>query len=256
LVGFNDDRAFELNEIGWWEQWAHVTWLNEDTYVLHSDEFDEYFFNRAGFTRVTGSSVTLLESIESEFEKRRRVPQIFVQQGHPRLSRSLTESAYRIIDKMVVMEMSTPSITVNPDVKLEVGTSVGLEDWAETYLKAFYGETELDKMVVRVLRRVLKIKECSLVLARIGGDPAGCLALFRSKALCGIYCVGTQPDFRRMNVASTMLGYACRLAMDEERRVILQTILSDSLQDFYNNLGFRTAYLKDLFVKNPVDCRK
>jgi GNAT superfamily N-acetyltransferase len=252
LVISNDPRAYELNEVSWWSRWAEVTWLNDDAYVLLSREFDESFFNRAGFVKAPPDVEGSLELIEKEFERRGRTPNIFVRQdrNHPRLLRALADAGYRIADQMAVMEVETPSFVVNHDVELEVGLGGGLEDWASTYLMAFYGETRQLKAVMRVLGSISEAKEVSLILARLNGTPVGCLALFRSDKVCGVYCVGTHPDFRKMNVASTMLDLARRLATNEGRRLILQTILSDSHETFYLKFGFTRSYLKDMFVKD------
>jgi hypothetical protein len=40
------------------------------------------------------------------------------------------------------------------------------------------------------------------------------------------------------------------LAVKEGRTLILQTILSESLEGLYLKIGFRRAYMKDLFVKD------
>ena len=89
-----------------------------------------------------------------------------------------------------------------------------MEDWAATYLMAFYGDKSHLKAVMRVLEGISEAKEVSLMLARLNDEPVGCLALFRSDKICGVYCVGTLPDFRKMNVASTMLDLS-RQACDE-----------------------------------------
>ena len=151
---------------------------------------------------------------------------------------------------MAVMQIEAPSFAVNSEVQLELGVEGKVEEWVAVYLRSFYGEESKQKVVGRILRDVSGTKEISLVLAHLGGRPVGCLALFRSGALCGIYCVGTDPDFRRRNVASTMLDLSRRLAESEGRRLFLQTILSDSLQGFYTKLGFETLYVKDMFVKD------
>jgi N-acetylglutamate synthase-like GNAT family acetyltransferase len=249
LVTSNEGRAYELNEVSWWSLWADATWLNDDAYVLLSREFDEEFFNRAGFVKVPTDAEQSLELIEKEFGRRGRAPSIFVRQdrNHPRLLRALAEKGYKIVDQMAVMEVEAPSFAVNPGVELELGPTSG-EDWAATYLTAFYGEKSQLKTVMGVLEGVSKSKEASLVLARLNGEPAGCLALFRSDRVCGVYCVGTRPEFRKMNVASTMLDLSRRMAASEGRRLILQTILSDSLESFYVKLGFSRLYLKDVFV--------
>jgi GNAT superfamily N-acetyltransferase len=252
LAVSNDGSAYELNEVSWWSRWAEVTWLNDDAYVLISREFDEGFFNRAGFVKVPSDAEGTLELIEKEFERRGRAPNIFVRQdrNHPRLLRALAGEGYRIADQMAVMGVGTPSLTVNHEVKIEVGLGGRLEDWATTYLMAFYGEESQLKVVMRILGSISEAKEVSLMLARLNDRPVGCLALFKSDKICGVYCVGTHPDFRKMGVASTLLDLSRSLAAREGRKLILQTILSDSLESFYLKLGFTRLYLKDVFVKD------
>lgn len=252
MVVSNDGGVYELNEVSWWSRWAEVTRVNEDAYVLLSREFDEEFFNRAGFLRVPSDAGRSLGLIEKEFEKRGRTPNIFVRQdrNHPRLLRALAGGGYRIADQMAVMKVETPSFVVNHDVELEVGLGDRLEDWATTYLMAFYEDKSHLKAVMQILRSVSEAKEVSLMLARLNDKPAGCLALFKSDTICGVYCLATHADFRKMNVASTMLDLSRRLAAKEGRKLILQTILSDSLEKFYLKLGFTRLYVKDVFVKD------
>ncbi|MDA4122883.1 MAG: GNAT family N-acetyltransferase [Thaumarchaeota archaeon] len=252
MVVSNDRGAYELNELSWWSRWAELTWLGKDIYLLASRDFDEYFFNRAGFVRIPPDAQKSLASIEHEFEKRGRRPYIFVRQdrNQPRLLRALADGRYRIADQMAVMQIETPSFVVNSEVQVEIGAKGRLEEWVAVYLRSFYGEESKQKQVEGVLREAPGTKETTLMLARLGDRPVGCLALFRSGALCGVYCVGTDPDFRRRNVASTMLDQSRRLAASEGRRLFLQTILSDSLQRFYTKLGFETLYVKDMFVKD------
>ena len=65
-----------------------------------------------------------------------------------------------------------------------------------------------------------------------------------------VYCVGTRRDWRGKQIASTMLDFSHRQAVEEGRTLILQTILSDSVEGLYLKLGFRRAYMKELFVKD------
>lgn len=252
MAASDEGRALELNEVSWWSLWAQTTWLNKDTYVIISREFNEDFFNRAGFVGIPRDARGTLEAIERAFEQRGRPPNVFVRQdqNHPRLLRVLADSRYRIADQMAVMEVEAPAFAVNKEVDLEVGVDGRLEEWVDTYLVAFYGERSLSKSVVQVLSRVSRMGEVGLMLARLDDKPVGCLAMFRSDKVCGVYCVGTRPEYRKMNVASTMLDLARRMAANEGRRLILQTILSDSLERFYLRLGFKRLYLKDIFVRD------
>jgi len=245
------ERAYELNEVSWWSHWADVVWLGPDAYVLLSRDFDEYFFNRAGFLRVGPDSEVLLEKMEGEFGKKKLTPYVFVQSEslYPRLLQKFSKSGYRISDQMSVMEMGEPSFSVNPQVTLEMGNKERITEWVDVYVRAFYGTVELESKVTPVLRRVSKIPEVGLLLAYLDGMVVGALALLRTDGMCGVYCVGTVPEVRGRRVASTMLEFASRLAVKEGRKLILQTILSDSVEPLYLRAGFRRVCLKELFVK-------
>jgi hypothetical protein len=247
-----DEGTFELNEVSWWSNWTDTVWLSKDAYLLFSRDFKEYFFNRGGFLRVTTRAAGIVDTMEVEFEAHGLTPHVFVQSDSltTRLLQNFAEKGYRIADQMSVMEVESPSFKVNPKLTLEMGVDGKLEQWAEVYLKAFYGDTKLSKAVLAVLARVSKNKEASLLLASLGDRPVGALAILRSPGVSGVYCVGTIPDMRGAHVASTMLDFSNRLAINEGRKLILQTILSDSVEPFYLKLGFRRAYLKELFVKD------
>lgn len=248
----SDESGYELNEVSWWSNWAETVWLGKDAYLLFSQDFAEYFFNRGGFVRVTGRAAALVDAMEVEFAGRGLTPYIFVQSDSltPRLLQSFAKKGYRIANQMSVMEADSPSFKVNPELTLELGIDGRVDQWADVYLRAFYGDTKLEEPVLDVLGRLSKNKEAGLLLARLGERPVGALALFRSPGMSGVYCVGTVPDVRRAHVASTMLDFASRLAASEGRKVILQTILSDAVEPFYLKLGFRRVYTKELFVRD------
>jgi len=252
----SNDREYESNEVSWWSNWAQTTWLSPNAYVLLSQEFDEYFFNRAGFLEIIGGSRKLIGPMESEFEARKRTPHLFLQSGQldAPLLRALEKQGYRIVDQMSVMEIGEeePSFEINPDLKIEeVTEKERVGDWADVYLDAFYGESVQLKPVMGALRRVVGTKESTLLVGTIGGRPVGVLALHRTGKVCGVYCVGTRRDWRGKHIASTLLDFSHKQAVEEGRRLILQTILSDSVEGLYLKLGFRRAYMKDLFVKDP-----
>lgn len=241
----------ELNEVTWWSNWTETVWLDDDAYLLFSMDYPEYFFNHGGFLKVTGRSVDLVEVMETKFAKRDVAPSIFVQSDSldSRLLQAFTKKGYRIADQMSVMELETPSFETNTKLVAEVATADNLSQWANVYLRAFYGSTELIDVVLATLERVSRNKDATLVLAGLNEEPVGGLALFRSPGVVGVYCVGTIPEARGEHVASTLLAFANTLAVAEKRKLILQTILSDSVESLYVKLGFRRLYLKELFVR-------
>lgn len=250
----SDEGGYELNEVSWWSNWADPVWLGKDAYLLFSEDFSEYFFNRGGFLRVTGRAAGLIDLMEVEFARRSLTPHVFVQSDSltSKLLQNFARKGYRIADQMSVMEVEEPSFEVNTKLTLEMGVDQKLDQWADVYLRAFYGDTKLRKPVLAVLERVSRNKEASLLLASLEGKPVGALAIFRSAGMSGVYCVGTVPEARGMHVATSMLDFSNKLATNEGRKLILQTVLSDSVEPFYLKHGFRRVYLKELFVRNDA----
>ncbi len=248
--------------MSWWAKWVGETvWVSKSCYTIFSNEFkDEPFFNRAGFLGMERVPEGVVEAIEKEFSKRgRRVPCILAEEGRPwdRLRASLSSRGYVARDKMLVME-SVPRVegspASNPEVEVVLigsrSRGMELEDWTRTYLQAFYGNQKLSGAVNRIMRRVVKDKKASVILARMGQAAAGCAALYRTAGgVAGAYCIGTAPRFRKRGVAATTLSFMRGLAESEGRRLIIQTMASDSLERFYLKQGFGLAYTKSLFER-------
>jgi GNAT superfamily N-acetyltransferase len=250
-------RAYELNEVSWWSNWAEAKWLDKNAYVLFSKDFGEYFFNRGGFLEITPESDGCIELMEREFETHGRKPHLFLQSDQlDSMLLTLAQRGYGITDQMAIMEAGDAPFRVNQELRIEPVGGEGLETWAEIYLDSFYGESSQIQTVVGVLRKLAETKDASLLLGTMKGKPAGITALFRTGRVCGTYCLATHRDWRGNHIASTMLDFCRRLAGEEGRRLILQTILSDSAEGFYLRLGFRRAYVKDLFVKDNGRTRK
>jgi GNAT superfamily N-acetyltransferase len=247
-------KAYESNEISWWSHWAETKWLSPDAYILLSRDFDEYFFNRGGLLRITPDSGKLVERMEGEFEARGRKPHLLLQSDllDSRFLTAMAQRGYRIADQMGVLEADDVSFKVNPDLKIGAVTESQLAAWATIYLDSFYGETRQMPVVLGILRKLLKVKEASLVMGTIKDKPAGIAALFRTGKVFGVYCVATHREWRGQRVATSMLAHSHQQATGEGGTLILQTILSDSTEGFYLKLGFKRAYVKDLFVKGRV----
>ncbi len=260
----SEERAYELNEVSWWAKWADETvWVSKNCYAIFSEAFkDEQFYNRGGFLGVERVPELVVEAVEKEFAKRRRqAPCMLVEEGRQwdKLRASLSSKGYAVGDKMLVME-SRPQAkgksAPNPDVEITlVGSrSKGkeLQEWTKVYLQAFYGDQRLSGAVNKIMRKVVRDKKASVVLARIGRTPVGCAALYRTAGgVAGAYCVGTEPRFRGRGVAATMLKSMRALAEDEGRRLIIQAMASDGVEGFYLKQGFNLAYTKSVFARRP-----
>lgn len=259
-----EEKDYELNEVSWWEKWVDETvWVSKNCYVIFSDVFkDEYFYNRGGFLGVERVPDDAIEAIEREFTKRKRAtPFILVEEGRPwdKLHASLFSKGYSVRDRMSVMEIQPEAKSksaLNPGVEVTIigSRSKGkeLQEWTRTYLQAFYGDQKLYDAVSKTMRKVVKDKKANVILARVGKAPAGCAVIYRSAGgVAGAYCIGTAPSFRGRGVAATTLKHIREIAQSEGRRLVLQTLASDSAEGFYLKQGFRLAYTKTLFERRP-----
>ncbi len=259
-----EEREYELNEVSWWAKWVDETvWVSKNCYAIFSDAFkDESFYNRGGFLGVERVPEDAVQAIEKEFAKRRRkIPYVLVEEGRPwdRLRASLSSRGYAVVDKMLVMETQAKAKSrsaPNPEVEVTLlgSRSKGkeLQEWTRTYLQAFYGDQRLSDEVGGIMRKVVKDKKASVVIAKVGRTPAGCAVMYRSAGgVAGAYCIGTAPGLRGRGVAATMLRRMREIAKGEGRRLILQTMASDSVEGFYLKQGFKLAYTKALYERRP-----
>jgi ribosomal protein S18 acetylase RimI-like enzyme len=258
----HDMTGYELNEVGWWAKWVDETvWITKNCYAIFAEDFkDEFFFNRSGFLGAEKVPERVAEEIEREFVKRKRqASYVFVEDGRPweKLRSQFATKGYTVKDRMLVMEYRTPAkggSASNADVKVAVvGTrsrGKDIREWTRTYLQAFYGDQRLSEKVNRIMLKVVKDKKASVVLARIGKDAVGCAALYRTKGgLAGAYCIGTAPRFRGRGVAAATVRFLRDLSASEGRKLVLQTIASDSVEGLYLKQGFKRVYSKSLFER-------
>ena len=75
------------------------------------------------------------------------------------------------------------------------------------------------------------------------------MAMFRTRGIVGAYCVGTVPEFRKKGVATALLARARQIATEEGRSLILQTLNSDGVLQFYLRRGFEVIYSKKVLTR-------
>lgn len=219
-----------------------------------SERFPEYFLNRGGFLECYAAGQKFRD-IESKMTKHGLTPHFFVQDSCGETIKLMLDSGYRVVDGMAIMSPGRVRLQKSGEVKVEVASGAGLEDWSKAYLRSFYGDFSLMPAVTEVVQSLKAVRRATLLIGRIEGKVAGVLALFRSSGLLGVYCVGTVPEFRRRGVAVTMLESSQSVGISENRQVILQTILSDGYEHYYAKRGFKRLYLKTLLKKETFDSK-
>jgi len=239
-------KEFELNEVGWWSHWVNLRWTGANSYVMLSSDFEEHFFNRAGFVDCKGATEAI-PVIEAEFEEVGRRPCIMVQEECRDVADTLGMQNYTVFDRMLVLRLDRPGFKTAEHLTILLGQEVLADDWAAAYSSSFYGGSQVQDSVSRITGRLMRDPAVTLFAGTREGMTIGVLAAFRTPGLLGVYCVGTLDKYRRTGVAGSLIREASRVAYGEDRVLILQTMLSDGVENFYSRGGFSRLYLKHFF---------
>jgi len=253
-LGSPSRRDLELNEARWWSNWARVAWLGSFGYVLTSEDFREPFFNRACILNCRGADATVAWA-EERLTANDMGLTITIPGSCTRAVMRLEASGYRPVDEMTVMISKDLGRSAS-EAQIAVNERPAADRWTRAYLEAFYGDQELAPYVTPIVARLLERSDVTLLEARVGGETAGVLAMFRTKGLIGVYCVGTIPEHRRKGVAGSLLSKAKSIAGAEGRHLVLQALASDVSTRFYLEKGLRILYSKQLLSKESSNAKK
>jgi len=240
-------RNLELNEVRWWSNWVRLIWFGPSGYLLTSEDFGESFFNRAGALTCAGVGGTAAWA-EKKLADVRMDSTVLVYASCVRATQVLEDSGYRPVDSMTVLLSNRPMETGSA-VQPRIITQPPADRWTRAYLEAFYGDGKLRASVTPIVIGLLNVRAVTLLEARIGGETAGVMAIFRTKGLAGVYCLGTVPRYRRRGVATGLLQRAKEIAEAEGRKLILQSLASEGAERFYLERGFIPLYSKHILLK-------
>jgi hypothetical protein len=238
-------RDLELNEAGWWAHWTDIHWVGDSSYVMSSPTLDEHFFNRAVFVDCSGAREAI-PKLEAELTAAGRPPCFSVQDRCQDVAEELVSLGYDTFDWMVVMQLDQPRFRTAPGLTILSGKDVPTADWAASYSLSFYGDFRMRDSVSTIAERLGEEPSVTLFAGKKDGRISGVLAAFRTPGLLGAYCIGTIEKDRRMGVAGSLIQQASALASAEGRALVLQTISSERVEDFYAMGGFRRLYTKHL----------
>lgn len=224
--------------------WAKLRWRG-DGYLLTSDELTEPFFNHAGTLGCRAMKSTA-DWAERELS-RRGMSSTFLGFEDCAATSSLVASGYRQVDVMAVL--SSRGLQGSRGDSRRVTASNSPQDWASAYLRSFYGDEDLTDVVTPIVASLSRYSEVTLLQSKVGGEVAGVLAVFRTGGVAGVYCVGTTPEHRKEGVATSLLAKARETADSEGRVLVLQTLKSDGVLNFYLNRGFGSLHTKAVLEK-------
>ncbi|MCL4355106.1 MAG: GNAT family N-acetyltransferase [Nitrososphaerota archaeon] len=239
-----DGRSAELNELGWWSRWAKLSWRG-DGYLMTSEEFPEPFFNHAGALTCRGAKRTAAWAERELF--RRGKNSTFLGFEDCEATPFFIALGYRRVDVMAVLSSAGRAKSRRGGRKMLPSPSP--REWASAYLRSFYGDEGLTAVVTPIVASLSQSRAVTLLESRADDEVTGVLAIFRTKGIAGVYCVGTTPEHRREGVATSLLSKAKEIADSEGRALVLQTLKSDGVLNFYLDRGFEPLYTKAVLEK-------
>ncbi len=223
--------------------------MDDETYLLSSEELDEPFFNRAGFLTCDPSSLPISD-VESAFSAAKRDYVVTFYEPCREAGAALRKRGYAVVDRMAVMKMRRPKASRRNPAVIRRAEPREAGAWCDAYLGSFYGDLALKRKVAPIARRVSELPAVTLLVAESDKKVVGVTALFRTPHLLGLYCLGTLPDYRGRGVAHSLVSEAQRIAGSEGRKLVLQALQSESAEPFYLKAGFRRLYTKVLARKD------
>ena len=134
-----------------------------------------------------------------------------------------------------------------------------LKDWIDCYMKSFEISEKFRNKLNNIINNIYQNKKNKFFLSTLDNNIVGCLILFSDNKIGGIYCVGTNPEYRNMGVASFILNSTIKHSTQiGNTETILQTLLSDQLDIFYKKRQFEIEYYIDVYLKknNLLNNRK
>jgi len=225
--------------------------------LFWNDQITDFYWNYANLVDAEQHDV-LIENIIDYYEARNRKPAINVtpwtkSKGLEQRLRALGFSV-KYQQSWQIYKGEPVESLANRDIR-EVKTADEMQTFVRTFEKAFsgapgdpyghlpktYGETVLLSFGKRFWQNYLVFdKEKPVATGGIAIDGK----------YAGIYSVGTDPSFRRKGAGTDIVKFLTKKALENNCEVIfLQTMRNSYNEQFYNNLGFKTEFIGNRWVR-------
>lgn len=245
----------ERNEDSWYRRWCREVDLGEGrVYVNPAFAGDPVFNHLTGIHAQPSSWRALLRRAEQSFGGAEPVFIFVSPLTRPtRLATPLRDEGYTLHDRTVIRTAARPLARPASGITVERVRDGTRPIWTRIFAAAFELPSSWMPEVDLRMRKLWRDPATALYLARLDGTPAGGLALHYTAEVGGIYCLGTLREFRRRGVARALLARAAGDAIAQGAHyVCLQHLSSDRVGSFYHRLGFRRAFVRDIFVRLPT----
>ncbi|GAA2186782.1 GNAT family N-acetyltransferase [Micromonospora lupini] len=153
----------------------------------------------------------------------------------------LERGAEQIADMPIMAVDVTTVADVAAPTDLEIGLAVEPSELRE-YVEAYAGPLGIPGDRGLVVDRELNFAYLDVVrlAGRIDGRIVGTCTLSLGTDIGAVYCIATDPDFRRRGIATALTREALRLTRESGRRIVTLQASSEG-EPVYRQIGFETV---------------
>ena len=255
-------KKFNSNQRNFFALWTKTEEIGKCNFIYDKEFYDDILFNHLENIKLDKlkNNDEIFEYIKKS-EKLKINPCVFISPltEPDNLKNLLIKIGFKQSDKILVMRNRNHNFKYDIRFKLTNVNKNTLEDWINCYMKSFEISEKFRNKLNNIINNIYQNKKNKFFLSTLDNNIVGCLILFSDNKIGGIYCVGTNPEYRNIGVASFILNSTIKHSTQiGNTETILQTLLSDQLDIFYKKRQFEIEYYIDVYLKknNLLNNRK
>lgn len=227
-------EALDLAFTGFWSQSISLTC---GRFYFNDELPNDVFFNK--LTSISCLDEVFLKESLMLFKNHHTIPYFYILNGLD-LEEKLIKKNFMHFDTQHVL-VRLPGETNSSNVHRI--SQVESTRWSEIFCAA-YDCNEWLQSVNAIVK-----KSANSVEYYIDESMSACVALYESKSLLSLYCLGTVPKMRHKGYAASLIDFALNEAkIRGVEFLMLETYGRDKLLDFYFKLGFKEIYKKNIYT--------
>jgi len=147
---------------------------------------------------------------------------------------------------VMAVDVTTVAATEVP-IGLEIVPVAGRDDMLQ-YVRAYSGPLGFEEDIEPVVDRELGFAYPGVIrlAGRVGGKTVGTCTLSLGTEVGALYCIATDPGYRRRGIATALTREALRITRESGRRIATLQASREG-EPVYRNIGFETVSRYRLF---------
>lgn len=246
-------NELELNEREWFSLWGKVH-NDKNLEIIYNPVFkDDPLFNNVSQIKLNGnSSLKIINNFEEFFKKIDVNPAIQISSfdDSKEIEEHVIDRGYNLYDELIVMNYKLNSDKYDIPNNIRKIKFNEINKWCDACIDCFEIENSW-KIEMKDKVNNLFLRNDIVFLGNFDDDKITGIASIYSNKISGLYFLGTIPEVRNRGIASLIIKEIINECKNNNVEFLcLQTLKSAKLEEYYSKKGFRTKYIKKIYVKN------